>query len=211
MHVARGCGGCQAAILVISADNPVDSKRRGRKRRMVSDNVFVATIFIEGIATAYRAEGPEATNMTEAHFGKLGVAISMVCVASSALLLPFSWLASFCHRSSPPRIQQLQNTHLPRPRAFQMAQGTNLPSCATPNGQAAFLFILTSAIAPLVQVRAAMLASDACPSNRLMSLRPLVRATAQLRKNGLHGLAVHSRLVYCRPGWRDLPDLMQSK
>jgi NhaB family Na+:H+ antiporter len=30
--------------------------------------------------------------------------------------------------------------------------GTNLPSVATPNGQAAFLFLLTSAFAPLVRL-----------------------------------------------------------
>ena len=30
--------------------------------------------------------------------------------------------------------------------------GTNLPSVATPNGQAAFLFLLTSALAPLIQL-----------------------------------------------------------
>ena len=30
--------------------------------------------------------------------------------------------------------------------------GTNLPSIATPNGQAAFLFLLTSALAPLIRL-----------------------------------------------------------
>ena len=30
--------------------------------------------------------------------------------------------------------------------------GTNLPSVATPNGQAAFLFLLTSALAPLIRL-----------------------------------------------------------
>ena len=30
--------------------------------------------------------------------------------------------------------------------------GTNLPSVATPNGQAAFLFLLTSALAPLIKL-----------------------------------------------------------
>ena len=30
--------------------------------------------------------------------------------------------------------------------------GTNLPSVATPNGQAAFLFLLTSAFAPLIRL-----------------------------------------------------------
>ena len=55
----------------------------------VSDNVFVATIFIEGVAKAYHAEGPDAMNMTEAHFGKLGVAISMVR-ATALTLLPLA-------------------------------------------------------------------------------------------------------------------------
>ena len=36
--------------------------------------------------------------------------------------------------------------------AVAINMGTNLPSCATPNGQAAFLFILTSTVAPLVQL-----------------------------------------------------------
>ncbi len=30
--------------------------------------------------------------------------------------------------------------------------GTNIPSIATPNGQAAFLFILTSSLAPLIRL-----------------------------------------------------------
>ena len=30
--------------------------------------------------------------------------------------------------------------------------GTNLPSVATPNGQAAFLFLLTSALAPVIKL-----------------------------------------------------------
>ena len=36
--------------------------------------------------------------------------------------------------------------------AVAINTGTNLPSVATPNGQAAFLFLLTSAIAPLVRL-----------------------------------------------------------
>lgn len=68
----------------------------------ISDNVFVATVYINEVTAAFN-EGL----MTRAHFEKLAVAI---------------------------------NT------------GTNLPSVATPNGQAAFLFLLTSAIAPLVRL-----------------------------------------------------------
>lgn len=69
---------------------------------MISDNVFVATVYINEIAEALK-QG----NITREQFDVLAVAI---------------------------------NT------------GTNLPSVATPNGQAAFLFLLTSALSPLIRL-----------------------------------------------------------
>ena len=69
---------------------------------IVSDNVFVATIYIKQVKEALMA-GVISTEQFEA----MAVAI---------------------------------NT------------GTNIPSIATPNGQAAFLFLLTSAIAPLIRL-----------------------------------------------------------
>ena len=69
---------------------------------MISDNVFVATVYINEVKEAL-----SAGNITREHFDKLAIAI---------------------------------NT------------GTNLPSVATPNGQAAFLFLLTSALAPLIRL-----------------------------------------------------------
>lgn len=69
---------------------------------MVSDNVFVATIFIDQIDQAV-----EAVNST---------------------------------------ISREQYDRL----AISVLSGTNIPSMATPNGQAAFLFILTSNLAPIV-------------------------------------------------------------
>jgi Na+:H+ antiporter, NhaB family len=68
----------------------------------ISDNVFVATIYIDQVFSAY-----EAGTIDRAQFELLAVAI---------------------------------NT------------GTNIPSVATPNGQAAFLFLLTSALAPLIRL-----------------------------------------------------------
>lgn len=68
----------------------------------ISDNVFVATIYITEVKQAF-LQG----SMSKEHLETLAVAI---------------------------------NT------------GTNLPSVATPNGQAAFLFLLTSSIAPLVRL-----------------------------------------------------------
>ena len=69
---------------------------------MISDNVFVATVYIDEIKQAL-----QHGLIDRAHFENLAVAINA---------------------------------------------GTNLPSVATPNGQAAFLFLLTSAIAPLVRL-----------------------------------------------------------
>jgi NhaB family Na+:H+ antiporter len=69
---------------------------------MISDNVFVATVYINEVKAAL-----DAGTITRAEFDQLAVAI---------------------------------NT------------GTNLPSVATPNGQAAFLFLLTSALAPLIRL-----------------------------------------------------------
>ncbi|MFT6051234.1 MAG: NhaB family Na+:H+ antiporter [Halioglobus sp.] len=69
---------------------------------MISDNVFVATVYINEVKAAL-----DAGTITREDFDKLAIAI---------------------------------NT------------GTNLPSVATPNGQAAFLFLLTSALAPLIRL-----------------------------------------------------------
>ncbi|WP_231757096.1 sodium/proton antiporter NhaB [Microbulbifer elongatus] len=69
---------------------------------MISDNVFVATVYINEVKDALIAG-----DISREHFDKLAIAI---------------------------------NT------------GTNLPSVATPNGQAAFLFLLTSALAPLIRL-----------------------------------------------------------
>lgn len=68
----------------------------------MSDNVFVATVYINEVKAAF-----DAGDISRAHFESLAVSI---------------------------------NT------------GTNLPSVATPNGQAAFLFLLTSALAPLIRL-----------------------------------------------------------
>lgn len=86
---------------------------------MISDNVFVATVYINEVKTAL-----DAGKITREHFDLLAVAI---------------------------------NT------------GTNLPSVATPNGQAAFLFLLTSAIAPLVRLSYGRMVIMALPYTIVMS------------------------------------------
>jgi len=86
---------------------------------MISDNVFVATVYINEVKAAL-----DAGHITREHFDHLAVAI---------------------------------NT------------GTNLPSVATPNGQAAFLFLLTSALAPLIRLSYGRMVVMALPYTVVLS------------------------------------------
>ena len=87
---------------------------------MVSDNVFVGTVYINEVKTAL-ING----EITRDQFDLLAVAI---------------------------------NT------------GTNLPSVATPNGQAAFLFLLTSALAPLIRLSYGRMVWMALPYTIVLSI-----------------------------------------
>ena len=90
---------------------------------MISDNVFVATVYISEVKSAL-LDG----EITRAQFDLMAVAI---------------------------------NT------------GTNIPSVATPNGQAAFLFLLTSALAPLIRLSYGRMVIMAFPYTITMSLTGL--------------------------------------
>jgi NhaB family Na+:H+ antiporter len=90
----------------------------------ISDNVFVATVYINEVYAAL-----EAGEITRAHFDLLTVAI---------------------------------NT------------GTNIPSVATPNGQAAFLFLLTSALAPLIRLSYGRMVLLALPYTITMTIAGLL-------------------------------------
>jgi NhaB family Na+:H+ antiporter len=90
---------------------------------MISDNVFVATVYITEVAEIFNAG-----DLTREQFDALAVAI---------------------------------NT------------GTNIPSVATPNGQAAFLFLLTSALAPLIRLSYGRMVIMAFPYTITMSITGL--------------------------------------
>jgi NhaB family Na+:H+ antiporter len=90
----------------------------------ISDNVFVATVYINEVYGAL-----QAGDITREHFDLLAVAI---------------------------------NT------------GTNIPSVATPNGQAAFLFLLTSAIAPVIRLGYGRMVMYALPYTITMTIAGLL-------------------------------------
>ncbi|MDX7988520.1 sodium/proton antiporter NhaB [Xenorhabdus sp. 12] len=76
--------------------------------------------------------------------------------------------------------------------AVAINTGTNLPSVATPNGQAAFLFLLTSALSPLIRLSYGRMVIMALPYTIVMTLVGLlcvefwlVPATEYLVKLGL--------------------------
>ena len=96
----------------------------------ISDNVFVATIYINEVVAAF-----EKGLITREHMDLLAIAI---------------------------------NT------------GTNLPSVATPNGQAAFLFLLTSAIAPLVRLSYMRMVVMALPYTIVLSVTGWICVTFAL-------------------------------
>ncbi len=90
---------------------------------MISDNVFVATIYITEVKEFF-----DSGVISREQFDALAVAI---------------------------------NT------------GTNIPSVATPNGQAAFLFLLTSALAPMIRLSYGRMVIMALPYTVTMSLTGL--------------------------------------
>ena len=58
--------------------------------------------------------------------------------------------------------------------AVAINMGTNTPSVATPNGQAAFLFLLTSSLAPLIRLSYMEMVKLALPYAVLMTLTGLL-------------------------------------
>ncbi|MGD9841830.1 MAG: sodium/proton antiporter, partial [Steroidobacteraceae bacterium] len=52
--------------------------------------------------------------------------------------------------------------------------GTNIPSVATPNGQAAFLFLLTSTLAPLIRLSYGRMLWMALPYTIVLTLTGLL-------------------------------------
>lgn len=85
--------------------------------------------------------------------------------------------------------------------AVAINTGTNIPSVATPNGQAAFLFLLTSAIAPLIRLSYMKMVIMALPYTIVMSITGFIAvitvlepATQYMYNNGLiqHHSAYHA-------------------
>nr|WP_279388671.1 sodium/proton antiporter NhaB [Pseudodesulfovibrio tunisiensis] len=130
---------------------------------MISDNVFVATVYV---------------SETKMHFVQMLGAIPGIGMTGEQLMDLLT---------DPNRMRADVLATLPQAAADQAAAlmtqfdklavaintGTNIPSVATPNGQAAFLFLLTSALAPVIRLSYGRMVVLALPYTITMSLAGL--------------------------------------
>lgn len=109
---------------------------------MISDNVFVATVYI---------------SETKMHFEGLLDAIPDIGMSGETLMQKLTdanvargEVLATLPQAAAEKAAVLMN-HFDKV-AVAINTGTNIPSVATPNGQAAFLFLLTSAVAPVIRL-----------------------------------------------------------
>lgn len=129
----------------------------------ISDNVFVATVYI---------------SETKIHFVNMLGAIPGIGMTGEQLMdkLTDPQVARTEILASLPQAAADQAGALMRQfdkLAVAINTGTNIPSVATPNGQAAFLFLLTSALAPVIRLSYGRMVWLALPYTITMSLTGL--------------------------------------
>ena len=130
---------------------------------MISDNVFVATVYI---------------TETKMHFVQVLGQIPDIGMTGKELMAKLTdptlvradVLASLPAEAADAARKTMQHfDHL----AVAINAGTNIPSVATPNGQAAFLFLLTSALAPIIRLSYGRMVYLALPYTITMSIAGL--------------------------------------
>ncbi|MHC1713483.1 MAG: sodium/proton antiporter NhaB [Solidesulfovibrio sp.] len=130
---------------------------------MISDNVFVATVYI---------------TETKAHFVSLFTAMPDLGMDGNELLsrltdtnLQRADVLAALPPAILPKVTEAINQF--DRLAVAVNTGTNIPSVATPNGQAAFLFLLTSALAPVIRLSYGEMVKLALPYTVTMTLSGL--------------------------------------
>lgn len=130
----------------------------------ISDNVFVATVYI---------------TETKMHFVQILGQIPDIGMTGQQLMdkltdpaiVRADVLASLPAEAAAKAGEVIRHfDHL----AVAINTGTNIPSVATPNGQAAFLFLLTSALAPIIRLSYGRMVYLALPYTITMSITGLV-------------------------------------
>ena len=130
---------------------------------VISDNVFVATVYI---------------SETKMRFVDMMGAIPDIGMTGQQLmdkLTDANLVRSDVLASLPPEAAKQAGAlvHQLDKLAVSINTGTNIPSIGTPNGQAAFLFLLTSALAPVIRLSYGRMVYLALPYTITMSIAGL--------------------------------------
>ncbi|MDR3630962.1 MAG: sodium/proton antiporter NhaB [Desulfocapsaceae bacterium] len=131
---------------------------------MISDNVFVATVYIA---------------QTKVHFVQVLdqlPGIGMTGAELMAKLTVVSQSRTDVYASLPGDVALQVKAVMDQfdKLAVAINAGTNIPSVATPNGQAAFLFLLTSALAPVIRLSYGRMVMLALPYTITLSITGLL-------------------------------------
>ena len=131
---------------------------------MISDNVFVATVYI---------------SETKMHFTQVLQAVPGIGMSGEKLMAmltdPHLARADVLAGFPAATAEQIRSIMINFDKlAVAINTGTNIPSVATPNGQAAFLFLLTSTLAPVIRLSYGRMVVLALPYTVTMSLTGLV-------------------------------------
>ncbi len=130
---------------------------------MISDNVFVATVYI----SETKAHITQALGLIP-NVGMTGTELMDKLTATGTLRGDvYAALPQAAGEQAKVIMDQFDKL------AVAINTGTNIPSVATPNGQAAFLFLLTSALAPVIRLSYGRMVVLALPYTITLSLTGL--------------------------------------
>ncbi|MEF2230303.1 MAG: sodium/proton antiporter NhaB [Pseudodesulfovibrio sp.] len=129
---------------------------------MISDNVFVATVYISETKMHF-------TNLLGTFPGITDAVATMDRLTDPHLDRPD--VIATLPQAIQTQVSDMMH-HFDK-LAVAINTGTNIPSVATPNGQAAFLFLLTSALAPVIRLSYGRMVVLALPYTITMSITGL--------------------------------------
>lgn len=131
---------------------------------MISDNVFVATVYIS----------ETKMHMVEVlgRIPDIGMTGAQLMDKLTAPGVPRSEVFATLPQGAADQARTVMDQF--DKLAVAINTGTNIPSVATPNGQAAFLFLLTSALAPVIRLSYGRMVMLALPYTISMSLSGLL-------------------------------------
>ncbi|BAI81607.1 Na+:H+ antiporter NhaB family [Deferribacter desulfuricans SSM1] len=192
LHVAEvGLIGLMVIILLTAFNGIIDEHRIGHAFEEALPFTALLVVFFTIVAVIHSNHlfqpvidyvlGLEGTKQLAAYFlanGALSAISDNVFVATVYMsetvnhfkdIVPL--LGENLHKATAEQMEQIK--HLWK-LAVSINMGTNIPSVATPNGQAAFLFLLTSALAPVIRLSYMEMVKLAFPYTVTMTITGLL-------------------------------------